>query len=200
MIRALLCYLLLPTAALAQTAAIEPWQVIDFVAGDFGAGRDSKAFLVNDDEGRVDLYIFDERYLGFRSPKDPVHVPYIGGMVKYPPELSLTQGGGFEISQSQSTMGLGSWTYIDRIKYLDGDYYYVGRMFEFTSGIPPFDSITCEYDYEYGSVDILVINENEEITLMEEYPISPDQSDLVAPEYAGITYEFPDIVTELCKP
>lgn len=200
MMRAFLCCMLLPTAALAQTAVIEPWQVIDFVAGDFGAGGGSKAFLVNDDEGRVDLYIFDERYLGFRSPKDPVHVPYITGMVKQPPELSLTQDGGFEIAQLQSTIGWGSWTNADRIKYLDGDYYYVGHTFEFTSGIAPFDSITCDYDYEYGIVDVLAINENEEITLMEEYPISPAQSDFVAPEYASVEYDFPDIVKDLCRP
>ena len=155
---------------------------------------------MSDDEGRVDLYIFDERYLGFGSDKEPVHVPDITGMVKYPPKLSLTQGGGFEISQSQSTLGWGYWTNTDRIKYLDGDYYYVGHTFEFTRGVSPFDSITCEYDYEYGIVDVLAINENEEITLMEEYPITPAQSDFVAPEYASVEYKFPDIVSELCKP
>lgn len=200
--RLLIAMLLLPGFALAQSPLINPQFVFDFVTGDFGDGvPDGKAMLVNDDEGRVDLYIFDSRVLVYSEDGfDVLHVPEITSMVKYPPRLALTFGGGFEISQTQSVMGMGSWTNTDKIAYLDGDYFYVGRTFEFTRGLPPFDSITCEYDYEYGIVDVTAINELEEITLMEEYPITPELSDYVDPDYAGIVYEFPDIVAELCQP
>ncbi len=200
--RLLTALLLIPGFALAQGPLIHPQFIFDFVTGNFGDGiPDGKAMLVNDDEGFVDLYVFDSRFLVYsESGFDVLHVPEITSMVKYPPGLALTYGGGFEISQTQSVMGWGTWTNTDKIAYLDGDYLYVGRIFEFTRGIPPFDSITCEYDYEYGVVEVLAINEDEEITLMEEHPINPAQSDYVDPKYAGIVYEVPEIVTELCNP
>lgn len=201
MIRVILLYFLTATAALSQGTNFEAWQILDYVSGDFGLGNGTeRAMLVVGADGYVDLVIISGYPGDDPADADILSVSDITGMVKYPPELSLTMGGGFEISQSQSTMGWGAWTRTDMIKYLDGDYYYVGHTFEFTRGIPPFDSITCEYDYEYGIVDVTVINENEEITLMEEYAISPEVSDFVDPEFAGVTYEYPDVVADLCQP
>ena len=200
MIRAFLFCMFFSTAAFAQTATIEPWRVIDFIAGDFGGDYgDAKAFLLNDDEGRVDLYIFSERYIGFRSNKTPIHVLNITGMVRYPPTLALTEGGGFEISQHQASAGLWSWTGTNRIAEIRDEYFYVGYVLDFRDAQPPFTGVLCEYNYVEGWVEITTSDENEVVTGVEEHYFTPVALRPVTQQDGYAEPEMPETVLQLCK-
>ena len=197
--RLFLILLLFPVIATAQETNVRLAQIVDFVRGPFGDNEyeESRAMLVTDDEGVVDLYIFEGDFYRNTDLGDPVvYTPYFTGLVKYPPELSLLAGGGFAISQSQGTTGWGSWTSTSKIAKRDGGYFYIGSNFYFRNGLEPYDGVNCEYDYEIGVVVVTVYNEDEEIVSVEDYNFDPvplrelgQQTDYALPAYSAEVIE-----------
>lgn len=146
--RLLLFLFLLPALAQAQPATIPPEQIIGFIRTDLNNDSyDERAVLVLDEDGVIDLYIFDER-----SGELAAYVPYFSATTRYPPILYYAEDNTLGMSL-YATSGLGSHEIITWVGHVNGGYYITSITISQTD-LTGDSTLLCEYDFLKGKVRI----------------------------------------------
>ncbi len=150
-------FLLIPVWAFAQPVAINPASVAGYFRADLGGSPEPEnVLLVYDNEGVIDLYIYQRSLNGGVFDPPQVYIADFAAATRTPPVLRLLPDKSFTVLVSQSS-GLGASAYATRIAYRDGDFRIIGILDEFypKSG----EGVRrCAYDLERGSASFTALS------------------------------------------
>ncbi len=155
--RLFLFLMLLPAWAYAQPEAINPASIAGYIRADLGGGPEQEnVLLVYDNEGEIDLYIYNRALNSGVFDAPEIYVPGFAASTRNPPVLRLLPDKSFTVLINQSS-GIGASAFATRIAYRNGAFRIIGMLDEFYPNTGE-GVRRCAYDLERGAASFTAIS------------------------------------------